>query len=437
MNYKEKRPYYIFNAAVLIIALYAAIWVSTGREITAHCDYDSYTRQAAAWWHGSASLPAPTETDPELLKFRAETWLEIATYDGRYFVSFPPFPSVIQFILYPIFGMDMPDNLINALFGLGSIFLIYGFLVKRNFGRLAAGALALLMTAGSNLLYLSATGWVWFSAQTQSFFFSTLAIYLIFSKKKLAWYFSFLSLGIAFACRPFQLVYAPLLLYMLYKNMGEDKGYEQGTQSEVHSGAVKTLARCIKYALPLIFTGVCVAAYNYVRFGGIFEFGHNYLPEFQSMDQFSFTYVPQNFLEILKLPEIINGSLEWPQFNGTLFFLVNPVFIALAVSLVRNFGKKQAVYLACFAAHFVLLLTHRTMGGWQFGARYLVDLIPFMLVVFEGDKKYKVLSFRRKHTVFGDLAQQVKAALLPAILAVIGICINVWGAIWLYMQNSG
>jgi hypothetical protein len=293
------------------------------------------------------------------------------------------------------------------------------------------------MTVGSNLLFLSVTGWVWYSAQTQSFFFSVIAVYLICSEKKTAWYFSFLSLGIAFACRPFQIIYAPLLLYMLYKNLSGDKVYMRDPQNETHFGAAKTLARCIKYVLPLIFAGICVAAYNYIRFGDIFEFGHNYLPEFQNMDQFSLKYIPGNFKEILKLPEIINGSIEWPQFNGTLFFLVNPVFIALAVSIVRNFGKKQAIYLACFAAHFVLLLTHRTMGGWQFGARYLVDLIPFMLIVFERDRKYKMFLPQKKYAHPQRLASSAKAAMLPALLAVIGLAINTWGAIWLYSQNMG
>lgn len=398
MKYKEKYTYHFFIALALIIIIYNVIWLSTNRWIITHCVYDSYTRQAAAWWSGHTNIPEDV------------SWLEIATYNGQYYISFPPFPTIIQFILYPIFGMNTPDNFINTLFGIGCFILIYKFLLKRDFSGFAATELALLMTVGSNLLYLSATGWVWFSAQTQSFFFSVLAVYLMYSKRKAAWYFSFLCLGIAFACRPFQLVYAPLLLYMLYNNLGSDKGI------------IRTLAGCIKYVLPLVFAGVCVAAYNYIRFGNMFEFGHNYLPEFQNMEQFSLSYVPGNLLEILKLPG--SGELFWPQFNGTLFFLVNPVFIALIVSLVRNFGRKQAVYLVCFAAHFVLLLTHRTMGGWQFGARYLVDLIPFMLVVFESDRKYKVY-------------KPAKYTALPAALALAGIAINIWGAIWLYSQNSG
>jgi hypothetical protein len=392
---KEKYTYHFFIAAVLIIVAFAAVYAALGQGLFSHCDYDSYTRQAAAWWHGSASLPGKV------------SWLELANYNGKYFVSFPPFPSVVQFILYPVFGMKTPDNLVNTLFALASFVLIYRFLMRRGYNGFSASVFSLLMTLGSNLFYLSVTGWVWFSAQTEGFFFSALAVYLIYSSKKTAWYFSFFSLGIAFACRPFQLAYFPLILYMLYSNIDSGKGFW------------RTLSGCIKYILPLVFIGACVAAYNYIRFGNIFEFGHDYLKEFQNSEQFSFSYVPDNFLEILKLPYFKGGTLVWPEFNGTLFFLVNPVFIMLAVSFFKRLDKYSAAYMLCFILQFILLLTHKTMGGWQFGCRYMTDMIPFMLIVFESDESYKTLRATRN-------------AIFPVILMLIGIAINIYGPLWLY-----
>ena len=360
---KERDTYYFFITAAAVLAAYVLLYRALGQGLLSHSIYDSYTRQAEAWWQGSASLAENI------------SWLEIAVYNGEYYISFPPFPSVVQFLLYPIFGLNTPDNLVNTLFGLGAFILIYRFLTRRNYGGFYAPVLALLMTLGSNLLYLSLTGYVWFSAQTQAFFFSVLCLYLIDSKKKTAWYFSFLCLGVAFACRPFQIVYFPLVLYMLFKNIDTGKDFW------------RTLLGCIKYVLPLVFVGLCVAVYNYIRFDNILEFGHNYLPEFENEAQFSLSYIPGNFAEILKLPSF-EDSYFWPRFNGTLFFLVNPVYILLAVSLIKNkFGKKQMVYILCLIVHFVLMLSHKTMGGWQFGCRYLVDMIPFMLVVFAEDAK--------------------------------------------------
>ena len=394
---KSKQNFHIIWAIAILIIAFAALYLVIGQGFFSHSDYDSYTRQAAAWHSGQANLP---EFVP---------WLEIARYEGQYFISFQPFPSVVQFALYPIFGMDVPDNLINTLFAVGALVLIFFTFVRNKFSGVTAAVLALLFVLGSNVFYLSVTGWVWFSAQVQGFFFSALCVYLLFSKKKVAWYFAFLSLGIAFACRPFQIVYFPLALYLLYRNISEGRG------------AVKTLAACIKYVLPLVLVGAAVAVYNYIRFESFIEFGHNYLPEFASEPQFSLKYIGTNFMEILKLPRIIDGELMPPMFNGTLFFLVNPVYILLVVSMIRQkFGAKQLIYLLCLIAHMLLMLSHKTMGGWQFGSRYLVDMIPFMAVMIMGDRTLARRSLDDKMPI------------LPIALAAVGIIINLYGAAWFY-----
>jgi hypothetical protein len=57
------------------------------------------------------------------------------------------------------------------------------------------------------------------------------------------------------------------------------------------------------------------------------------------------------------------------------------------------------------------------MGGWQFGTRYLVDMLPFSLLIISDRVPGNTL---RRH------------AALPAVLAALGIAINVWGAVWYY-----
>lgn len=394
MDQKNKRfTYHIIPALAALVCAYIILYGVIGQGPFSHGTYDSYTRQALAWWQGSMSLPENV------------SWLELAFYNGQYYVSFPPFPSVVMALLTPIFGLNTPDNLVNILFGIGTFLLIYRYLMRHEYGGFYASIFALLMTLGSNLLYLSATGWVWFSAQTQGFFFSVLALYLLLSDKKYAWALSFLSLGIAMACRPFQVIYVPVLLYLLYQKM-EGKGF------------FRKLLRCTPYMLPLLFVGLCMGAYNFARFGDFFEFGHNYLPEFAYDPQFSLSYVPGNIAEIFKLP---GADIEgfWPEFNGTLFFLVNPVYILLFVCLVRKMSAKRWIWLTCFLVHLLVTLCHKTMGGWQFGCRYLVDMLPFMLVVFEDERVY------RTDRITGYAG-------LPAILLAAGAVINVWGAMWYY-----
>jgi 4-amino-4-deoxy-L-arabinose transferase-like glycosyltransferase len=227
--------YHIIPALAALLCAYIVIYGAVGQGIFSHSTYDSYTRQALAWWSGSTALPENI------------SWLELACYNGQYYVSFPPFPSVVMAILTPFFGLNTPDNFVNTLFGIGTMVLIYRYLIRRETGGLYAALIALLMTLGSNLLYLSATGWVWFAAQTQGFFFSVLALYLMQSDKKAAWAFSFLSLGIAMACRPFQVIYAPILVYELYHKL-------------TSKGAVRKLLGCVPYAAPLLCVGLAMRA---------------------------------------------------------------------------------------------------------------------------------------------------------------------------------
>jgi hypothetical protein len=167
--------------------------------------------------------------------------------------------------------------------------------------------------------------------------------------------------------------------------------------------------------------GILAGTYNYVRFGSFLEFGHNYLPEFQNVKQFSLDYLPVNFLEILKLPG--TEATFWPRFNGTLFFLVNPAYVLMAVSLIRGrFGMKKLIFVLCLMVHIVLTLCHKTMGGWQFGSRYMVDMLPFMLVIIGDDTAYRLSGAETRS----------KTVILPAALAALGVIVNIWGAVWYY-----
>ena len=70
--------------------------------------YNTYTRQALAWRQGLLHLP---EDVPHL---------ELAIYEGEYYVSFPPLPSVVLLPLTYLFGINTPDALLVKLYALGA-----------------------------------------------------------------------------------------------------------------------------------------------------------------------------------------------------------------------------------------------------------------------------------------------------------------------------
>ena len=66
------------------IAVWAVVWSICGAWPWAQNPYNSYTLQAKAWLSGQIDLG------------RNYSHLEIAEYGGKYFISFPPFPSVVM-----------------------------------------------------------------------------------------------------------------------------------------------------------------------------------------------------------------------------------------------------------------------------------------------------------------------------------------------------
>lgn len=70
-------------------------------------------------------------------------------------------------------------------------------------------------------------------------------------------------------------------------------------------------------------------------------------------------------------------------YDGFFFFAANPIYTLALCCFVQRIWRKTITlaelgYLAMLCGSIVLFCLHKTMGGWQFGARYLVDSIPYL-----------------------------------------------------------
>lgn len=149
--------------------------------------------------------------------------------------------------------------------------------------------------------------------------------------------------------------------------------------------------------LPAVLAAACMMGYNLARFGNPLEFGRSYLPEFvrSPEGQFSLTYLLQNLTNLLR-PITLDGDLQlhFAIFNGFFFLAANPLFLLCLLRgisvTVRRDARNPALplptrgwVLALGSGITVLLLClHRTLGGWQFGTRYLIDLFPWVILWF-------------------------------------------------------
>ncbi len=357
---KKARTHKRNYAALLLLCLllcYAILWLFTGISPLEANNYNSYSVQAASWLSGRLDV----DFTP---------WLEQAEFRGKYYISFPPLPSVVMLPFALFFGANTPDNILCVVFALSGALFAYKSALA--LGKTPKGAFlwAFFVTGASNFMFVSMSGWVWFMAQNLSFMFTMMALYFALSdaggKKRGGLSLFFLSCAVG--CRPIQLVFFPVLFFLLYehKNFGV---------------FLRDFAGKWRWLLPSACVALFLCALNYARFGSIFEFGHNYLPEFleSPKGQFSVSYIPYNLFRSIRLFQYDYGRISFPTFDGFAFYIVMPIWISCAFHTFRQkkLGAFDWLVIVCTAANLLITSAHKTMGGWHFGCRYFIDSTPF------------------------------------------------------------
>lgn len=338
--------------------------------------YNSYALQAASWLEGRLDLGQNYE------------WLELAIFNGKFFVSFPPFPSYVLLPFAVFMGSNTPDNwiafaaaLIGAFYALRLCWHFFGVNRRAIFW-------SLFLYIGTNVIYITVNGWVWFIAQNLSLMFCLMSIYYA-CKKKGGWSLAFWACAVG--CRPMQILYLPVLVYLLYKGLKEENPEDN---------FFTIIKKKWIWAIP---TGLIAFSYmvlNYARFGKITEFGHNYLPEFtrEEKGQFHIDYMSENIKKLLRLPELNeNKVITFFNCDGNAIWIVTPIFLVFAICFIWVILKRKKVDLFLLYGipilviiHLLLLTAHRTMGGYHFGNRYPSDTLPFVLLgiccMMQGEK---------------------------------------------------
>ncbi len=366
----KKTDPFPFILCAAMTALWAALDLITKKSFFGPSPYNSYTLQALSWLEGH------TWVENNVI-------LELAVYNEHYYMSFPPLPSVILLPFAAVFGANTPDNLLVKLYACAAVLFLYKALQNLSFRRCEAAAWSFLAVFSSSLLPLTLEGAVWYQAQVLALMLVTGAIYLMSVDRMTGALFMY---ALSVAARPFDSLYfIPLITVWIY----------------LYLRAGCSFPDILKKLLPGIALGLLVACaigiYNYVRFRDPFEFGHNYLPEFsfQGGVQFSLSHVIKNMkVFIAGLPFDFNdGRLSLKVF-GFSFLIACPVLTVMIITFVSDLAGKRmdllrTVTFCVFLIHFFLLLLHRTFGGYQFGARYCADLLPyaFLYRMLQKEKK--------------------------------------------------
>jgi len=209
-----------------------------------------------------------------------------------------------------------------------------------------------------------------------AFLLTLMAFYYAITDNKRNTFIALFAMCAAMGCRPFNAIYLPVLLYLLYIRDG-------GTITAY-------IKRLLVYSIPALVLGSFFMWLNYARFGSIFEFGRNYLAEFVNdpHGQFYIGRIPDHLHTMLFTFNIT----QFPMFNGFAFWVASPLVVSFIVYLFLYVYKRMAgglidnesnrhdkymIFGLFFLAliHIVAISMHTTLGGHQFGSRYTVDTL--------------------------------------------------------------
>lgn len=391
---------------VLLYAICTAVFFSTAPRdrIFEHTPYNHYALLADAWLHGQLDLRGPPPPYAGNNDF--------AQKDGKWFISFPPFPAVWLLPWVKLGGAveNVRDG--QAFFWLAGVgpaglWLVLEKLRRRKYTERKEATnflLTLLFALGTVYWFTSVQGTVWFAAHVVAV--AVGAFFLLCAIEAERPWLAGLLLGLAFLTRP------PMAMMGLLFAAEAFRMSLRGGFPAVRGGALsmiwetlrvldgKALAkRWVLFAIPLIGLLGLAFWHNYARFGDPFQFGHEYLTigwrgRIDKWGLFSYHYLGRNLAVVLASVPYLNQVPSGVQINahGLALWVTTPFF--LWVLWPKNKGWLYAVVALTAAAVAIPGLLYQNTGWMQFGYRFSNDFSPMLFVLLAmGGRRFGALFY--------------------------------------------
>jgi len=378
---------------------------------------------------------------------------DLITIDGKVYLPYQPMPGVLLMPFVAHWGVAYTEVNVSILLGAVNVVLFFHILRSIGVSRETKLLLIPFFAFGTQNFYSATTGSLWFYNHTAALFFLLLAVLFLLRRYNVV--LPALALGAAALSRqPTALAIPAFVYYMVeQRNPGVLGRIDlPGMVASLIRGRGSRLWRLVKQtaqslrdvatdmrtvaavALFLIAFAPFVAIslwYNEARFGGMFDTGLDDVydkyqgvgytlflsiwPGEERFAEFDLRNIPLHLYTIFLLPPTFepDGSLFRPSEFGMSVLLTSPplVFAALA-------RRKTSLKIACWIALLLVpipTLTYYSQGWVQFGYRYLMDYLPFLMILtaFGFDDNRSPVSFRIK-----------------VVLILVSIVIGFWGRWW-------
>ena len=352
--------------------------------------YDYTFRVAENFLRGSVAF---TEKQPPWLN-------EFVPFEGFYYSVFPlgAVLSMVPFAFLKVIGLvtEMPSAFIAALCaGVSALFLL---LIARRYE--ISRTRGILMSLG--LLFGTWTwtnvtmGGAWQLALAFALVGELGAIYFTVYNRKPLIAGAFFAL--AFGNRTEILLTAPILLYLLCRT---DSSLRQPPDKDASNGRVERTAltnvrACAMFCAVPFVLGVATLVYNYARFHSISDFGYARIPgvlnePWYNHGIFSVYYIPRQIWEMLLRLWEWRPTFPLPMPNPfSSSILISSPFLLFAL---RPGWRDRTLKYLCWGAVLIICIVlwmHGNSGGWQFGYRYAIAILPFLFVIMLESSPKKV-----------------------------------------------
>jgi hypothetical protein len=317
--------------------------------------YKHYVYQAQAFLHGRADLQG-----------FPSYYQDLANYNGKYYLPSPPVPAILLLPSVAIWGTGTDEVRISMLMGAANVALVWILLGRMSVKGWKQLLLTILFGFGTVQWAVAITGTTWFFAEIVAVFFVLLCLIEYFGRKR-AVLMGFL-LGLAALSRLPVVVGSIFFLVMLYKD----------------GGIRRPLKFIAGLAVPLAFYGY----FNYVRFGNPLQTGYSmhcyasyFAADIQQYGMFNLHYIPKQLYTILLMPPDYISYFPFlkPNPAGMSILLTTP---AILYVVKAKFSESANRWLLLAAAGILLPTILWFSTGWvQFGYRYSLDFMPFILIL--------------------------------------------------------
>jgi len=337
---------------------------------------------------------------------------ELVSWNGHYFVVYPPMPAILLMPFVVIFGTSFYQPVLSIVLGAVNVSLAYIVLLKFFKDTKVALWVSILYAFGTIQWYHAEVGSSWYVAHIVALFFLWLALLEIVTKQRL--FLIGLFIGAAYLARlPTILSVIFVLIFLREKFL---------TGKSIRQDNLINFFFLIAGLLPaLIFNSL----YNFSRFGRFDDYAYtlylnlNSLAVKQSVFPhgfFSIQYIPERIKDILfSFPVFtIHPPFIVPSLYAMALYIVTPAFFLI---LLASF-KKRLIY-ASLITFLIILIPILMKGGngfTQFGFRYSLDFLPYLLILTASGFKNRFNFYSKSLIVFS-------------------ILINLWGVIMISFLN--